>query len=72
MIDRRQSSHFPPVGDRTIAVREPRSLVRHSACSASWRFSDDPRELAALLTVDTDSFLADPRARQAVWEVFGV
>ena len=35
--------------------------------------STDPWELAALLSVDTDSyFLADPRARQAAWEVFGV
>lgn len=35
--------------------------------------SKDAWELAALLTVDSDSyFLVDPRARQAAWEVFGV
>ena len=35
--------------------------------------STDPNELASLITVDTDSFyLADPRARQHAFEVFGV
>lgn len=35
--------------------------------------STDPHELASLITVDTDSFyLADPRARQHAFEVFGV
>lgn len=35
--------------------------------------SADPNELASLITVDTDSFyLADPRARQHAFEVFGV
>jgi hypothetical protein len=35
--------------------------------------SADPHELASLITVDTDSFyLADPRARQHAFEVFGV
>lgn len=35
--------------------------------------SRDPHELAGLLTVDTESFyLADPRARQSAFEVFGV
>lgn len=35
--------------------------------------SADPHELASLLTVDTESFyLADPRARQAAFSVFGV
>lgn len=35
--------------------------------------SSDPHELAAMLTVDTESFyLADPRARQAAFDVFGV
>jgi hypothetical protein len=35
--------------------------------------SDDAQELAALLSIDPDSFyLADPRARQAAREVFGV
>jgi hypothetical protein len=35
--------------------------------------STDPHELASLITVDTDSFyLADPRARQHAFDVFGV
>jgi len=35
--------------------------------------STDARELASLITVDTDSFyLADPRARQHAFETFGV
>ncbi len=35
--------------------------------------STDPHELASLITVDTDSFyLADPRARQHAFTVFGV
>lgn len=35
--------------------------------------STDGQELASLITVDTDSFyLADPRARQHAFEVFGV
>lgn len=35
--------------------------------------SSDPHELASLITVDTDSFyLADPRARQHAFDVFGV
>jgi PD-(D/E)XK nuclease superfamily protein len=47
--------------------RQALSLQRFLALSG------DPWELAALLSVDTDSyFLADPRARQAAWEVFGV
>jgi hypothetical protein len=35
--------------------------------------SADPHELASILTVDTESFyLADPRARQAAFDVYGV
>jgi hypothetical protein len=47
--------------------RQALSLQRFISLSA------DPLELASMLSVDSDSFLlADPRARRAAWEVFGV
>lgn len=48
-------------------TRMAHSLQKFLAISA------DPHELANLLTVDTESFyLADPRARQAAFDVYGV
>ena len=69
------------ITNRKAAIYQVEDVTGHIACLARQalslqRFlavSSDPWELAALLSVDTDSyFLADPRARQAAWEVFGV
>lgn len=56
-----------PAAHVAALTRMAHSLQNFLAISA------DGQELASLITVDTDSFyLADPRARQHAFEVFGV